>query len=221
MAYFQSSRFLQLSSRWIVSGTPTRGLYGAEVSLSNSDDSSGSGTPTSEANDENSGFTRLFTTSLATLSHDAGPSTRDQEVAFYKQERKDLEKLGNIATVYLNARPWANTYQDGDIASWSQHVLQPRHSSKSHGNMDCLRSTLEGMIIRHRPEDVEQDVTLPPLHQTSVYLDGSMQDKLSLNMFTMMIVSNAVTSERKDADYFFHPRQRKALNQLVVSIFRE
>jgi len=33
-----------------------------------------------------------------------------------------------------------------------------------------------------------------------------------------MIVSNAVTSERKDADYLFHPRQRKALNQLVSNL---
>lgn len=213
--------FLQLSARWIISGTPTQGLYGAEVSLSNSEDSSESTTPVVSDDDKKAlSFAGSFTKSLATLpDSDAVPSsTKDQGQAFYKQERKDLEKLGNIATVYLKARPWANTYQDGDIALWSQHVMQPRHGSKSHGNMDCLRSTLEGMIIRHRPEDVEQDVTLPPLYQSAVHLEGSIQDKLSLNMFSMMIVSNAVTSERKDADYLFHPRQRKALNQLVSNL---
>jgi hypothetical protein len=213
--------FLQLSARWIVSGTPTQGLYGAEVSMSNSQDSSESTSPVvGDEEEKNSSFTVSFAKSLAALpdSDAVSSSSKEQELAFYKQERKDLEKLGNIATVYLKAPPWANTYLEGNVASWAQHVMQPRHGSKSHGNMDCLRSTLEGMIIRHRPEDVEKDVTLPPLYQSAVHLDGSMQDKLSLNMFSMMIVSNAVTSERKDADYLFHPRQRKALNQLVSNL---
>lgn len=74
------------------------------------------------------------------------------------------------------------------------------------------------MIIRHRQEDADKDVSLPPLNHDIVYLDGSFQDKLSLNMFSMAIVSNAVTSERKDADYLFHPSQRKALNELVGNL---
>ena len=216
--------FLQLSSRWIVSGTPTQGLYGTEVGLSNSGDSSISNTPSqSDSDDIKPDLTGGISNRLMELpdspdSASENPSEREQ--AFYMQERKDLEKLGNIATMYLKARPWANTYEENDVASWSQHVMQPRHGSKSHGNMECLKSTLEGMIIRHRPEDVSQDVVLPPLHQNVVYLDGSIQDRLSLNMFAIMIVVNAVTSERKDNDYFFHPRQRKSL-QLLVSNMRQ
>lgn len=214
--------FLQLSARWIVSGTPTQGLYGAEVSTSNSEDRSIPNSPVPRDASENQiAPTGSFTTHSLVASSDPDITpmfSKEQGDAFFRQERKDLEKLGNIAMVYLKARPWANTYQEGDMALWSQHVMQPRHGSKSHGNMECLKSTLEGMIIRHRPEDVEQDVTLPPLYQNVVYLDGSIQDKLSLNMFSMMIVSNAVTSERKDADYLFHPRQRKALNQLVSNL---
>jgi hypothetical protein len=212
---------LQLTSRWIISGTPTRGLYGAEVSMANSEEPSTINTPESLDKIETPlrNFTGDFTEEFAGLLDSAGSKTLHQrEIAFYKEERKDLEKLGNIATIYLKARPWANTFADGDMASWSQHVLQPRHGSKSHGNMDCLKSTLEGMIIRHRPEDVEKDVTLPPMKHRIVTLEGSLQDKLSLNMFSMMIVSNAITSERRDADYLFHPRQRKALNQLVMNL---
>lgn len=211
--------FLQVSARWIVSGTPTRGLYGAEVSLGSSRSSSNTPLPSNGSLDSD-GLLGKVTKSLATLKglEPLPADINEQEMAFYKEERKDLEKLGNIAAVYLKAKPWSNTYEDGDYASWSQYVLQPRHGSKSHGNMDCLRSTLEGMIIRHRPEDVERDVVLPPLHQSVVKLEGSLQDKLSLNIFSMMIVSNAVTSERKDADYLFHPRQRKALNQLVSNL---
>jgi hypothetical protein len=53
-----------------------------------------------------------------------------------EKERKDLEKLGNIAAQYLKVRPWANTREDRDLASWSQYVMQPRHSLRSRGNME-------------------------------------------------------------------------------------
>jgi superfamily II DNA or RNA helicase len=211
--------FLQLSARWIVSGTPTQGLYGAEVAIGHSEHSS-SGTPLEDEDLESSS---LLTKAFPHLSDRSDFDTsfepsKKREAMFFKQERKDLEKLGNIATVFLKARPWANSYEDKDHASWSQHVMQPRHGSKSRGNTDCLKATLEGMIIRHRPDDVLPDIALPPLHQTIVYLEGSIQNKLSLNTFSMMVTSNAVTSERKDADYFFHPRQRKALLQLVANL---
>ena len=211
---------LQLSARWIISGTPTQGLYGAEVAIGDSESSSSSGTPFEEDDLEKSS---LLTKAFPYLSDRADSDTssetsKKREAMFFKQERKDLEKLGNIATVFLKARPWANSYEDKDHASWSQHVMQPRHGSKSRGNTDCLKATLEGMIIRHRPDDVLLDIALPPLHQTIVYLDGSIQNKLSLNTFSMMVTSNAVTSERKDADYFFHPRQRKNLLQLVANL---
>jgi len=173
--------FLQVSARWIVSGTPTKGLYGAEVALGSSRSTSSTPLPSNEA-DDNGQLLGKVTNSLAALKRwDSYPAdVNQQEMAFYKEERKDLEKLGNIAAIYLKAKPWSNSLEDGDYASWSQYVLQPRHGSKSHGNMDCLRSTLEGMIIRHRPEDVERDVILPPLYQSVVNLEGSLQDKLSL-----------------------------------------
>jgi SNF2 family DNA or RNA helicase len=211
---------LQLSARWIVSGTPTQGLYGAEVAIGHSESSSSSTTPLEEDDLENSSLLTKAFPYLSDLSESdtLSQTSKKREAIFFKQERKDLEKLGNIATVFLKARPWANSYNDKDHASWSQHVMQPRHGSKSRGNTDCLKATLEGMIIRHRPDDILLDIALPPLHQTIIYLEGSIQNKLSLNTFSMMVTSNAVTSERKDADYFFHPRQRKALLQLVANL---
>jgi len=196
--------FLQLSARWIVSGTPTQGLYGADIALA------------LEGNSESRSY------SDHSPPHTPGESLPNGSFAppnvDMVEERKDLEKLGNIATVYLKSRPWANTFDGDDKASWSQYVMQPRHGVSSHGNMACLRDTLEGMIIRHRPEDVLKDLELPPLHQKVVLLEGSYQDKLSINLFSLMITSNAVTSERKDADYLFHPRQRKALGDLVSNL---
>ncbi|TVY92373.1 putative ATP-dependent helicase [Lachnellula willkommii] len=207
--------FLQVDARWIVSGTPTQGLYGAEVTTS-SNSSSTVGTPLRA--DANVSVTVEEPEHLSDILEDdiASNSSKERERLFHLQERRDLEKLGNIASVYLKARPWAPSSHD--TASWAQHVMQPRHGTKSQGNMECLRTTLESMMIRHRPEDVEREVKLPPLYQDVVYLDGSLQDILSLNTFSMMIISNAVTSERKDADYFFHPRQRPHLQELVSNL---
>jgi len=213
--------FLQVSARWIVSGTPTKGLYGAEVGIGSSQTTSREDTPTSSSTPSALEDILLKTVSklLDTSRSESSSQASSRELSLYhKQERKDIEKLGNIATSYLKARPWANRPEDNDYASWSHLIMQPRHGSKSRGNLDCLRATLEGMIIRHQQGDIELEVSLPPLYQNLVFLEGSMQNKLSLNTFSMMIVGNAVTSERKDADYFFHPQQRKNLQQLVSNL---
>ncbi|PVH76598.1 hypothetical protein DL98DRAFT_561874 [Cadophora sp. DSE1049] len=213
--------FLQVSARWIVSGTPTRGLYGAEVGIGSSQTTSREDTPSSSSTPPAPEDISLkaISTLLDIPASESPLQASSKELSLYhKQERKDIEKLGNIATSYLKARPWANRPEDNDYASWSHLIMQPRHGTKSRGNLDCLRATLEGMIIRHQQCDVELEVTLPPLYQNLIFLEGSVQNKLSLNTFSMMIIANAVLSERKDADYFFHPWQRKNLQQLVSNL---
>lgn len=71
-------------------------------------------------------------------------------------------------------------------------------------------------MIRHRLSDVAN--LLPPVEEKVVVLEGSYQDKLSLNVFSMFIIFNSVQSQRTDRDYFFHPSQRKALLQLVSNL---
>ena len=215
-------QFLRVTSRWIVSGTPTQGLYGTETSLVTLGNSSIFTSPLREDDDykqigstDKTGAKQLPNTPTFDASLQG---SIEQSRDTYKQERKDLEKLGNIATMYLKVRPWANTSDDNEVAQWSRYVMQPRHGSKCRGSAHCLRSTLEGMIVRNRPGDVENDVILPTLHQSIVTLDGSLQDKMTLNIFSMLIVSNAITSERKDADYLFHRHQRAALDLLVQNL---
>ncbi|KAJ4396368.1 hypothetical protein N0V93_000587 [Gnomoniopsis smithogilvyi] len=134
------------------------------------------------------------------------------------QERMDLERIGAIATLYLKARPWSNTVHDyGDtIADWKVYIMQRRHSAQSGGRADCLRSTFNSLIIRHRLSEVSS--MLPMVDAKVVKLEGSYHDKLSLNLFSMMIISNAVQSQRTDQDYFFHHRNRKSLLELVNNL---
>ncbi|CAM1506807.1 Fc.00g064480.m01.CDS01 [Cosmosporella sp. VM-42] len=185
---------LKFSSRWIVTGTPSHGLFGT-----------GSQKATSGEPQRNQ--QQITTTS----------STNATSV---EMERKDLERIGSITTLYLKARPWANVdrrYGDGDYtADWNVYLMLPKHTSKSHGRGDCLRTTLNQLIIRHQFSEMGD--LLPPVDEKVVVLDGSYQDQLSLNIFSMMIIFNSVQSQRTDQDYFFHPKQKRSLLQIVQNL---
>ncbi|KAI2472083.1 SNF2 family N-terminal domain-containing protein [Annulohypoxylon bovei var. microspora] len=178
---------LEISARWVVTGTPSRGLYGVEKQPADLEGVS----------DEN-------------------PKGRMQSTL--RQEREDLLRIGNLAAKYLRVRPWANTKDEvGDsVADWNVYVMKREQHSKGRNRKDCLRTALNSLIIRHRISDVS--TLLPPVDEKIVLLDGSFQDKLSLNLFSMMIIFNSVQSQRTDVDYFFHERQRKSLVQLVKNL---
>ncbi|KKY37705.1 putative snf2 family helicase [Diaporthe ampelina] len=59
---------------------------------------------------------------------------------------------------------------------------------------------------------------LPAVDSKIVKLEGSYQDKLSMNLFSMMIIFNAVQSQRTDQDYFFHQKNRKFMLELVHNL---
>ncbi|KAI0125573.1 P-loop containing nucleoside triphosphate hydrolase protein [Xylariales sp. AK1849] len=179
---------LEIAARWVVTGTPSRGLYGVEPQA-------------------------RFAPKRLKKDYEDG----DWQ-AVNLQEREDLQRIGNITSKFLKMRPWSNTRDEvGDTpADWNVYILQPRHHNKSGGRKDCLKATLESLIIRNQLSDVSQ--YLPSVDEKIVFLDGSYQDKLSLNLFSMMIIFNSVQSQRTDQDYFFHARQRKALLQLVSNL---
>ncbi|OLN88808.1 putative ATP-dependent helicase C17A2.12-like protein 1 [Colletotrichum chlorophyti] len=175
-----------ISARWIVTGTPSTGLYGVDEAQ------------------------------LADVPPDGRAAIDKSKLA--ETEKQDLERIGAIASLYLNARPWSNTHYETEDkpADWAVYVMQPKHSARSSGRKGVLRATLNSLLIRHRLSELNN--LLPTVQEDVVVLDGSYQDKLSLNVFSMMIIFNAVQSQRTDVDYFFHPRQRKALLQLVHNL---
>lgn len=184
---------LHFSSRWIVTGTPSHGLFGVDTRATDTATQDSPDSSTKVAANANS-------TSLVEM------------------ERKDLERIGSITALFLKARPWANTIMDtGDtVANWSIYLMLPKHNAKSRGRWDCLRSTVNSLIIRHRLDEVVD--LLPPVNEKVVVLEGSYQDQLSLNTFSMMIIFNAVQSQRTDMDYFFHPKQKRSLLQIVHNL---
>lgn len=186
---------MKFSSRWIVTGTPSHGLFGVDDSHNPKEEQTGTigVVPDSE--------------------NGQAPNESSTEM-----EKKDLQRLGSIASLYLKARPWANTYKETEdtLADWDTYLLLPKHNPRSYGRWDSLKSTLNSLIIRHQLAEVSD--LLPPVDEKIVVLDGSYQDRLSLNVFAMMIIFNSVQSQRTDMDYFFHARQKKSLLQIVHNL---
>ena len=183
---------LHVDRRWIISGTPTTGLLGVEVGLA--------------AEETAEGINR--TASACLVKHRTGVT---QERV---QESKDLERLGRIVKDFFRLRPWANSKGD-DAASWQDYVVPNKDGSRK---LRSLRSILESLVVRHRIEDVERDIRLPPLHNRIVTIAPTWHDKLSLNLFLLNLCVNAVTSERVDQDYMFHPKNRGKLNILIGNL---
>lgn len=185
---------LYVDRKWIVSGTPASGLLGIEV-----------GTATLETSHYTADDHRLTNSNLL--------EARRSESALM-QERKDLEKLGIIVAGFLQIKPWANS-KEHDYASWSKYIMP---YSDGRRKVRSLKTLLDSLVVRHRIEDIEADIQLPPLHNRVVYLQPSWHDKLSLNLFIMTLTVNAVTSERVDEDYMFHARNRQVLNKLINNL---
>jgi SNF2 family DNA or RNA helicase len=182
---------LYVERRWVVSGTPANSMLGVELSLA--------------ANETNEDTVVDMNTALR--------ARRNSEAA--DQEYKDLERLRLIVISFLKVQPWAN--KDVDIANWRRY-LSPRQSSGQSRKAASLRVLLQSLIVRHRIADIEADLTLPPLYNKVVYLEPSYYDKLSMNLFVLSLISNAITSERTDEDYMFHPKNRKTLDILIGNL---
>jgi hypothetical protein len=51
-----------------------------------------------------------------------------------------------------------------------------------------------------------------------IYLEPCFYDKLTINLFILVLTANAVTSERTDVDYLFHKSSQKSLHVLIKNL---
>ncbi|KAL8730279.1 MAG: hypothetical protein Q9166_004162 [cf. Caloplaca sp. 2 TL-2023] len=197
---------LHVERRWIVSGTPSSGLLGVEASTATLETLGGGG-------DTDSRLIRDILESRRSSGFEINTNTSVRRAAV-REECNDLKKLGSIAVDFLNLKPWSNSKGD-DAASWSEYIIPADGGQRK---PKSLASVLETLVVRHRGDDVEKDIKLPPLHNRTVYLEPTWHDKLSLNLFIFNLVVNAVTSERVDQDYMFNTKNRASLNQLITNL---
>ncbi|KAJ9608659.1 hypothetical protein H2200_006430 [Cladophialophora chaetospira] len=189
---------MSVERRWVVSGTPSHSLHGVEVNLALND--SKNDTETSRSDSIAVALQRRKTKDAA------------------DEELKDMERLRAIVVNFLKVQPWANQ-KGADFADWKKY-LHPFDASQNRRFAPALKAILQSLIVRHRIEDVDSDLCLPPLHNATVSLEPTYYDKVSMNLFRMVLTSNAVTSERLDEDYMFQPKNRKYLDELITNLRR-
>ncbi|KAM5470660.1 hypothetical protein MauCBS54593_003701 [Microsporum audouinii] len=186
---------LQVERRWVVSGTPSKGLYGIEISLA-AEGSFDSASDEAKASD--------------ILNDRKSPQN------VLHEELKRVENLRSMVVDFLNLKPWANS-RAADPANWTKYMT-PIGPGGKRIMSSSLRSTLQSLVVRHRSEDVHRELPLPKLHNEVVYLEPTFYDRASLNLFILRIVVNTITSERSDEDYLFHPKNRKHISQLMNNL---
>ncbi|CAK7895465.1 hypothetical protein CAAN1_05S03730 [[Candida] anglica] len=129
-------------------------------------------------------------------------------------EKDDLLKLGALVGSFLKIEPY-HTQPKMWTSLMSKPLLEGRY-----GSIRSLKRLLENIVVRHVLSDVEQDLKLPSLHHRPVFLTPSYHNKLAVNMFTAVLAVNAVSSERTDIDYMFHPSNRQQLRRLITNLQR-
>ncbi|KAI9741186.1 MAG: hypothetical protein M1834_002899 [Cirrosporium novae-zelandiae] len=185
---------LHVQSRWIVSGTPSNKMIGAEVGLA------------------------AYETNEVAASSSLGVNQvlQNRKISVLdNQEKKELQKLGTLAQNFFKIQPWSNL--NSDTASWQKYIL-PTDATGNRQKAVYLRRVLEGLLVRHTWSDIEKELPLPQLYNNIVYLEPSFYDKLSQNLFVVNLTSNAITSERVDRDYMFHPANRQYLKTLISNL---
>lgn len=197
-----ADRLVRAERRWIMSGTPARDLMGVEVDM--------------EA-----------------LIHEGEPEDArafrqealEQRKSFnvYQESQSGAVKaFGMLASRFLKAQPWAISSHGAfqEAAKWDDYVYRHEtYQTKTFtGFTKTLRRTLESLVVKTQPDDVDRDIGLPPLHHKVVRLKPCFYDKLTANLFVLLFMSNAITSERSDQDYLFHQKSAAHLQRLIANL---
>lgn len=128
--------------------------------------------------------------------------------------KDDLARLGLLVANFFQIQPWVNNQ-----GLWNKIIVKPFVGNKFNSKQS-LSSLLDNLIVRHSTDQIEHDVTLPPLYHKPVFLTPSHHNKLSVNLFVAVLAINAVSSEREDKDYMFHQGSKADLRRLVTNLQR-
>ncbi|EUC50515.1 hypothetical protein COCMIDRAFT_957 [Bipolaris oryzae ATCC 44560] len=185
---------IEAERRWVVSGTPAKNLVGVEVDM-------------------------------ATMETE-GDTALQRELAIEQRKSFNLDPdnlkaakaLGVLASNFLMARPWCDS-SEGKL-DWEEHIYRHEHQYRKtySGFSSGFLRTLEGLLVKTRPEDVEKDIILPPMRHRAVFLKPCWYDKMTANLFVQVLRANAITSERTDVDYLFHKNSVKERHALIRNL---
>ncbi|KAJ3576884.1 hypothetical protein NP233_g125 [Leucocoprinus birnbaumii] len=201
------TKLLSVERRWIVTGTPTTNLLGLSLGKNTiSEFVSHTGREEYSYDDVREESNEIDedspSSSQETLS--APPTQR----IWNKYDREDLNKLDNMITHFV-----AVPHFIANPKLMSTHLRDPLMDKDGPrpGSIQVLNQVMEMIMIRHRVEDVEKDIMLPPVMHESILLDLDPAVVKSYNALQATIAINAIDSQRTDQDYMFHPRNTEFL----------
>lgn len=164
---------------------------------------------------------------LATLEDNVDDPMHVRELAIEKRKAFHLDEentkaakaLGSLAAHFLMVRPWSDDTSEGKL-DWEEYIYRHENQYRKtfSGFSTCFLRTLEGLVVKTRPDDVERDIVLPAMRHRVVYLKPCWFDKMTANLFIQVLRANAITSERSDVDYLFHKNSVKARHSLIRNL---
>lgn len=165
------------------------------------------GTPTS-------GLTKLFMDEDMSSSTTTNFKKKEYSITSKYNAKEDLNKLGLIIANFLKLEPYFSQPK-----VWNNSYIKPLMSGTFGYEMSMV-NLLNNIVIRHNLKDINCDINLPQLHHQPVFLRPSYHNTISINLFTSVLAVNAISSERTDIDYMFHPTNRQRLRRLITNLQR-
>lgn len=126
--------------------------------------------------------------------------------------KQDLERLGLMVSNFFKIQPWASSRK-----LWTETIVKPFENNEHNIELQ-LKFFLSQLIVRHNIKDVEDDISLPPLHHKPVFLKPSFYHRMTINLFISVLATNAITSRREGTDYMFDPSNKSDLRRLVTNL---
>ncbi|KAK7019510.1 helicase C-terminal domain-containing protein [Favolaschia claudopus] len=205
---------LSVERRWIVTGTPTTNLLG--LSLGKKDSEEFDVAP-GEASEDLSNSSRT-----ASEGPEAAQEDDDDDSTVFpvpriwtKDDGEDLKRLGNMITHFVGVpQLLANPHL---FTTHVKNALLDKRGPRA-GATEVLTQVMSSVMFRHRIADVEEEVKLPPVTQELVLLDMEPMAVKSYNALQAVLAINAVSSQRTDKDYMFHPSNAAALQEAVQNM---
>lgn len=195
-------RELSIERKWIVTGTPTSNILGLSLGRKQDDDLE------NDTDIDSTYSLPIPATMDCSASDTSSISDGGTEKVWGMYDYVNLRKLGTMISDFLSVPQFYS-----DLKLFGSHVSAPLCDRRGPriGAVKVLSQVMEMVMIRHRIEDVEEEVVLPPMQHTPIYMDLDAYAAKSYNAMQASIAINAIDSQREGQDYIFHPRNAKSL----------
>ncbi|KAG1723687.1 hypothetical protein EDB19DRAFT_1762532 [Suillus lakei] len=185
-------RELSIERKWIVTGTPTSNILGLSLGRKQDDDIE------NDIGIDSSYLLPIPTATDCSASDTSSISDGGAENTvrvWGTYDYVNLRKLGTMISDFL-AVPQFHS----DLKLFPNHVSAPLCDRRGPrvGAVKVLSQVMEMVMVRHRIEDVEEEVVLPPMRHAPIYMDLDAYAAKSYNAMQASIAINAIDSQRED-----------------------